>query len=254
MAMQTTRLRLLLILCATALISVLGLGVSLREERSYAASHQQTIPPAALYLPLVNLQAEATDVATSVYIVQPGDTLFSIARRFGTTVDVLVQLNHLSNPNLITPGQELLVPATAAPPTATPTATPADPTPTPTATPADPTPIPSSIWSAPANPIELFSPVGAGLYHSPIEVIGFSQTFESVVNLRLAADDGTILAERNASGGSADGFDFFHTYLRFTATEPITATLAVFEISAEDGSEIHKVTLPLRLLPGQRVI
>jgi hypothetical protein len=72
--------------------------------------------------------------------------------------------------------------------------------------------------------------------------------------MRLTADDGTVLAERNTIGGSVDGFDFFHTYVRFTVSEQISATLEVFETSAADGSEIHKVTIPLLLLPGQRVI
>ena len=35
------------------------------------------------------------------YKVQGGDTLWSISRRFGTTVDRLAELNHISNPNII---------------------------------------------------------------------------------------------------------------------------------------------------------
>lgn len=39
--------------------------------------------------------------------VAPGDTLFGIARLFNTTVNEIVQLNQISNPNLIFPGQQL---------------------------------------------------------------------------------------------------------------------------------------------------
>ena len=46
-----------------------------------------------------------------VYTVQQGDTLGSIAARFGTTVPVLLRLNGLQNSELIYPGQELRVPA-----------------------------------------------------------------------------------------------------------------------------------------------
>lgn len=46
-----------------------------------------------------------------VYVVQPGDTLGSIASRYGTTVAVLLRLNGLDNTELIYPGQELRVPA-----------------------------------------------------------------------------------------------------------------------------------------------
>ena len=47
---------------------------------------------------------------TRTYTVQSGDTLSGIANRFGTTVNTLVQLNNISNPNLIYVGQVLVLP------------------------------------------------------------------------------------------------------------------------------------------------
>ena len=44
------------------------------------------------------------------YIVQKGDTLSKIALDYGTTVNELVNLNKIKNPNLIFPGEEFLVP------------------------------------------------------------------------------------------------------------------------------------------------
>jgi LysM repeat protein len=44
------------------------------------------------------------------YVVQRGDTLFSIARRFGTTIAAIAQANGLSNPRYIRAGQRLLIP------------------------------------------------------------------------------------------------------------------------------------------------
>lgn len=44
------------------------------------------------------------------YTVQPGDTLWAISRQYGTTVEQLVQLNSILNPNLIYPGQVLRLP------------------------------------------------------------------------------------------------------------------------------------------------
>lgn len=117
-----------------------------------------------------------------------------------------------------------------------------------------PTPLSTAVWQDPAQAIEVFSPVPAALYHSPVVVNGFSRTFEGTVNLRLTDNLGQVLAERNTQGGSVDGFAFFDSHLRFTVSEMISATLDVFEISAKDGSEIHKVTIPVVLLPGQRVI
>ena len=45
-----------------------------------------------------------------VYIVQPGDTLFAIAQRTGSTVGELTVANCLANPNRIERGQRLFVP------------------------------------------------------------------------------------------------------------------------------------------------
>ena len=43
------------------------------------------------------------------YIVKYGDTLWSISRRFNTTVDKLVALNNIANRNLINVGQKLML-------------------------------------------------------------------------------------------------------------------------------------------------
>lgn len=48
---------------------------------------------------------------TTIYVVQRGDTLARIAARYSTTVNTLMQLNNIRNPNLIYVGQRLRVPA-----------------------------------------------------------------------------------------------------------------------------------------------
>lgn len=48
---------------------------------------------------------------TAIYVVQSGDTLAAIARRFGATATELAQLNNLADPNRIVVGQRLTVPA-----------------------------------------------------------------------------------------------------------------------------------------------
>lgn len=55
---------------------------------------------------LMNLPSQPTG---QTYTVRPGDTLYSIALRYNTTVARLVSLNNLSNPNLIRVGQVLIV-------------------------------------------------------------------------------------------------------------------------------------------------
>ncbi len=44
-----------------------------------------------------------------LYIVQSGDTLWKIAKRYGVTVDTLVAANDIKNPDLILPGQKLII-------------------------------------------------------------------------------------------------------------------------------------------------
>ena len=44
-----------------------------------------------------------------VYIVRRGDTLSRIALNYGTTVSQIVRENNISNPNLIYPGQRLVI-------------------------------------------------------------------------------------------------------------------------------------------------
>lgn len=53
------------------------------------------------------------------YIVQPGDTLFAIAQRFNTSPNEILSVNpQITNPNLIFPGQTILIPtAEPTPPT-----------------------------------------------------------------------------------------------------------------------------------------
>lgn len=43
------------------------------------------------------------------YVVRPGDSLYFISERFGTTIDNLVENNNIPDPNLIYPGQILRI-------------------------------------------------------------------------------------------------------------------------------------------------
>ena len=52
------------------------------------------------------------------HIVQRGEYLATIAAQYGVTVNAIIQANALRNPNLLTPGQKLIIPATGAAPTA----------------------------------------------------------------------------------------------------------------------------------------
>lgn len=45
----------------------------------------------------------------TIHIVQKGDTLYHIAKKYGTTIQAIVALNGIKNPNLIYPGQKLKI-------------------------------------------------------------------------------------------------------------------------------------------------
>lgn len=69
--------------------------------------------------PLLAQEATPTpeNQTDTIHVVQPGETLFSIAKRYGTTVEALVQANRIADPSLIFAGQRLIIPrGQAAPP------------------------------------------------------------------------------------------------------------------------------------------
>lgn len=57
-----------------------------------------------VFAPVTNLSDRGVD---GTYAVQPGDTLSSIARETGVSVERLIALNNISNPSLIRVGQRL---------------------------------------------------------------------------------------------------------------------------------------------------
>lgn len=68
----------------------------------------------ALTFGILGLTAVSAD-APAVYSVSWGDTLFSIAARYGTTVNALMQANGIRNADFIYVGQRLLIPGAPAP-------------------------------------------------------------------------------------------------------------------------------------------
>lgn len=44
------------------------------------------------------------------YVVRAGDSLSAIARQFGVSPDAIAQANHLSDPNNLAQGQQLIIP------------------------------------------------------------------------------------------------------------------------------------------------
>lgn len=53
--------------------------------------------------------SESNSTGKTYYTIKRGDTLWGIARRYGTSVQNLVQWNNIKTPNLIYPGQRLIL-------------------------------------------------------------------------------------------------------------------------------------------------
>ncbi|MBS4023612.1 MAG: LysM peptidoglycan-binding domain-containing protein [Dethiobacter sp.] len=46
----------------------------------------------------------------TIYVVRSGDSVWKIAQMFGVSMESIIAANNLQNPNLIFPGQQLIIP------------------------------------------------------------------------------------------------------------------------------------------------
>ncbi|QPC83195.1 LysM peptidoglycan-binding domain-containing protein [Phototrophicus methaneseepsis] len=87
---------------------------------------QQLVIPGGTGTPPTDEPPATEAPSGGVYTVQPGDTLSRIAARFGTTWSAIAAANNIANPNLIYPGQQLIIPGSSGTPPTTPTPAPGD--------------------------------------------------------------------------------------------------------------------------------
>lgn len=94
-----------------------GLGMSVDTSYDFdgaftvGSPNSGTVPSTPI--PAPNPVEHVGHPATGTYTVQSGDTLSSIADKFGTTYQVLAAINGIGDPNQIWPGQVLKVTGTA---------------------------------------------------------------------------------------------------------------------------------------------
>jgi peptidoglycan endopeptidase LytE len=99
-----------LVVSAAATASVTGVGTAVVVGGGGLASAASApASSASVGMPGAALPQLAAAVHPAGYTVQSGDTLSSIAARFGTSYESLAQANHIANPNLIYPGEVLQV-------------------------------------------------------------------------------------------------------------------------------------------------
>lgn len=71
---------------------------------------QQVIEPTATTAPVQPTTVPTPATTTTTYTVQRGETLASIAQKFGVTWPAIVRANNISNPNLVNAGQVIIIP------------------------------------------------------------------------------------------------------------------------------------------------
>ncbi len=93
------------------------------------------------------------------------------------------------------------------------------------------------------------SPLAFETVTSPLRVTGTANTFEATFNYELTDTDGRIVDKNFVTATSGTGtrgtFDF--TTGPFTVPFDGVGSLIVFELSAQDGSRINLVEIPLRM-------
>ena len=99
------------------------------------------------------------------------------------------------------------------------------------------------------TPAILVENVGPGDdVQSPLRVTGTANTFEATLNLRVLDASGKELYEELGSATSGTGQrGTFDETLDFDVKADGPGTLVAYERSAEDGSEIHVVRIPVEL-------
>ncbi|MFO3796614.1 MAG: LysM peptidoglycan-binding domain-containing protein, partial [Anaerolineales bacterium] len=68
------------------------------------------LPLFVIVLLFLSPLAAKAQQGSAVYIVQPGDTLFTIAARFSLSPQAIIEANRLTNPNFLQVGQRLILP------------------------------------------------------------------------------------------------------------------------------------------------
>lgn len=159
------------------------------------------------------------------HIVQPGETLSSIAWMYGVNYWDIAALNGLANPNLIYVGQVLLIPATG------------------------PTPTPTPTVPVVQEAIIISTPTSAATITSPVTVTGYGSAFENTLAVRVLDETGAVIGEGLAMVDAE-----FGQYGPFTGsvtfTTPATTQLGriqVFSVSMRDGATEHLASVTMTL-------
>jgi LysM repeat protein len=194
-------------------------------------------PPAITPEPAQPPPAAAPAGPTFQYQVQPGDTLFDIALRFGADVETLATLNGLSSARVVWVGQVLQVPGTA--PASPP------PPPAPTSTPSQPS-VPTLEYTV--RPGESLSDV-ATFFGTTVEVIA---ALNSLANANLVVPGQRLLVPA-LPATTAPGREFMSEYV-VQSGETLTDIAERFGTTIEALATANSLANPSAIRVGDHLL
>lgn len=105
-------------------------------------------------------------------------------------------------------------------------------------------------FEAETPPIFVEVPAPGDDVSSPLRITGTANTFEATFNVEVVDARGKVVGKRFVTATSGSGTrGTFDAEVPFHVRERGPGKLLLFELSAEDGSRIHEVEIPLELLP-----
>lgn len=156
-------------------------GVSAAEglvTPNIAAPPSGTEPAAAVAV------AEETSGDETIHTVQSGDTLNRISQQYDVSVDDIMAANGLTDPNVISVGQQLIIPVGGLP---TPTV------PAPTEIAARPSPIPTEAVAAGQGEIAIAAVTDPGaLETEAVQIVNNGSELQSLQGWKLRDEDGNV--------------------------------------------------------------
>ena len=119
------------------------------------------------------------------------------------------------------------------------------------ATPPASTEATTTVTPTGKPPIVVRTPWAQDEIVSPVTVSGTADVFEATVSIRVLDEHGQELASGFATATCGSGCrGRYSTELFFFVDRRQPGTVEVFESSAEDGSQLFLVSIPVVLVPG----
>lgn len=88
--------------------SSIGRAISNGCIRMYNRDIEEIFPAVPVGTTVNIIKSEA--LPDDIYIVHPGDNLWNIAKRYGISSESIAKTNNLSDPHVLYPGQQLIIP------------------------------------------------------------------------------------------------------------------------------------------------